>query len=175
MDQILSLPCSNTAGPCRHRMNSEVCWCRSCSGPRASPCPRFPRSFGSRCFSPAGLPAGLQVQFTPSLRPVPSLARSGSSFSHNSSSFKLLSSHPNPYLVFFLFKKMYLFGLQELLLQQVGPSGRGVASVGGASHVTLCSMWDLVPQTGIEPTSPVFEGGFLTARLPGKSLIFFLN
>lgn len=141
MDQILSLPCSKHSGTLLSQDKPWGLLVPPMFWPPALPRPRFPRSFGSRCFSPAGLPVGLQVQFTPSLRPVPSLAWSGPSFSHNSSSFKLLSSHPNPYLVFFLFKKMYLFGLQELLLQQVGPSGSGVVSVGGASHVMA---WGLI-------------------------------
>ena len=112
-------PAQNTPGPFHHRINSEVSWCHSflAAGP-LWPC--FPCSFGSCCFSPAGLPFGLQVQFTPSLRLVPSLARSGLSFSHSSSLFKSLSSHSNPYLVFFLFKKICLFGLQDLLLQRAG-------------------------------------------------------
>ena len=33
-----------------------------------------------------------------------------------------------------------------------------------------CSLWYLSSPTGIKPTSPALEGGFLTARPPGKSL-----
>ena len=39
----------------------------------------------------------------------------------------------------------------------------------------LCGIWDLSSQPGIEPASPVFQGGFLTTGPPGKSLSHFLK
>ena len=35
-------------------------------------------------------------------------------------------------------------------------------------------MWDLVPQPGVEPTSPALEGGVVTTGLPGKSPRYIL-
>ena len=32
----------------------------------------------------------------------------------------------------------------------------------------------LVPQPGMEPSSPALQGGFLTTRPPGQSLLFLL-
>ena len=40
-------------------------------------------------------------------------------------------------------------------------------------HAGLVALWHvgiLAPRPGIEPMSPVLEGGFLTTRQPGKSL-----
>ena len=78
VDQILSLPCSNTPGPFHHRIKSEgftmVCRCHVCSGTRPSLWPHFLHCFCSLCFSSAGL-VFLQVKFTPSLRPVLWLTR----------------------------------------------------------------------------------------------------
>ena len=41
----------------------------------------------------------------------------------------------------------------------------------GLSCPTACRISD--PQPGIESTSPALEGGFLTNRPPGKSLLFY--
>ena len=38
-----------------------------------------------------------------------------------------------------------------------------------------CGMWILVPQPGIEPTSPLLEGRFFTTGTPDKSLLFSLD
>ena len=44
--------------------------------------------------------------------------------------------------------------------------------VHGLSCPAACGI--LVPQQGIEPASPAFEGGFFTTGLPGKSLLFVI-
>ena len=49
----------------------------------------------------------------------------------------------------------------------------GNFSCSGAWAQLLCSMWVLVPQSGIEPTYPTLESRFLTTGTPGKYKIFF--
>ena len=43
--------------------------------------------------------------------------------------------------------------------------------------LSSCGVWAwlgiLVPQPGIEPVSPAFQGRFVTTRLPGKSHSYF--
>ena len=49
----------------------------------------------------------------------------------------------------------------------------GNFSCSGAWAQLLCSMWVLVPQSGIEPTYPTLESRFLTTGTPGKYQHFF--
>lgn len=86
------------------------------------------------------------------------------------------------YIYLILFITIILFWLwvfrgahRLLLLGSLGSRARGLRSCStvdfshcGVSAQLPCSMWDPVPQTGIEPTSPALEGGFITAGPPGS-------
>ena len=63
------------------------------------------------------------------------------------------------------------FGCAGSLLQHMDFSSLVVAL--GLSCPTTCEI--LVPWPGIEPASPVLQGGILTTGLPGKSLILFYS
>ena len=61
-----------------------------------------------------------------------------------------------------------LAALRLLLLPHMGPGAWGsVLAARGLSCPIACTA--LVPQPGVEPTSPALEGGFLTTRPRGKS------
>ena len=84
-----------------------------------------------------------------------------------------------------IFKKnsVYLFGCAGSSLRHVGSSLHhmdlslqfvaSLAVVNRLSYSYTCGI--LVPQPGIEPVSPAFQGGFLSTGPPGKSLIHLFS
>ena len=81
---------------------------------------------------------------------------------HQATFYSILSN-----IAFFIIVIFFMFWLYWVFDKMRG------FSCSGAWAQLLCSMWVLVPQSGIEPTYPTLESRFLTTGTPGKYQHFF--